>query len=71
MLPLTNFMKGLANYQTTVTGMAALVFAALSNAYPDYAPIFDWLRDGFALLFVVLVKDAKTGSTPDFWKPKP
>jgi len=61
---MADFLKGLKNYQTTITGILAILFAALANAFPEYAVVFDWLKEGFGILFVILVKDAGTGSTP-------
>jgi hypothetical protein len=64
------FLKGLANYRTTITGVLALVFTSLSQSYPDYGPLFDWLAKGAEVLFIVFVKDATTGSSPTFLEKK-
>ena len=58
------FLIGLKNYQTTATGFLALLCGALSQAYPDWSGVFTKAAEGFGLIFVILTKDANTGSAP-------
>ena len=58
------FKTGLLNWDTTITGMAGLLFAKLSMVYPEFSEVFKWLSEGCAVLFVVLAKSASTGSKP-------
>lgn len=56
--------RGLLNYDTTITGFLAVLFAALSKSYPDWEPMFTKISEGFAVLFAILAKSAMTGSPP-------
>lgn len=58
------FLVGIKNYQTTVTGFLAVLCAALSQAFPDWSGVFVKGAEIFGLAFVILTKDATTGSTP-------
>jgi hypothetical protein len=58
------FLTGLKNYRTTLTGITTLVFVALGQAYPAWAEFFNKAAEATALVFVILTKDASTGSTP-------
>lgn len=58
------FLIGLKNYQTTVTGFLTILFAALSQAYPDWSGVFTRIAEVCGLAFVILTKDATTGSVP-------
>lgn len=58
------WLKGLKNYQTTVTGILVIVFSALGQAYPEWSTIFNKVAEVCGLAFVILTKDAATGSTP-------
>jgi hypothetical protein len=61
---MSTLLSGFKNYQTTVTGILTIVFGALGQAFPEWSGVFNRLAEVFGLAFVILTKDATTGSQP-------